>query len=344
MLSSGQLYAQEFSALFHPFGAEYDLERRHPEAVQTLVNLTGYVAYVDELREALQPDLDLISSKIITPVQELEAMLKNVSKAITKRDHKLIDFDRHNNSYVKLKEKSNRSAKDDQAMFKLETDCETSAADYEHHNNLLKTELPQFFALATRMMTPIFYSFYYMQLNIFYATMDRLQKYAQGKYDLSENNLIAHEHKYSLELQSVVAKMDAMSIRKPVPPSARILQMSKAGQKLSTMPPMQASLGYPTGSDAGFSAVSPKVAQTTATPTTTTTVTSTTVQTSSPEVAAPPAYTAAPPAAPPAAATATGSASGGNYVVALYDYTATVRCHLLTAGRWRSFFQDWRPY
>mgnify|MGYP002714347763 CR=1 FL=1 len=54
MLSSSQLYAQEFSAIFHPFGTEYDLERRHPEAVQTLVNLTGYVAHVDELREALR--------------------------------------------------------------------------------------------------------------------------------------------------------------------------------------------------------------------------------------------------------------------------------------------------
>ncbi|KAI3626840.1 hob1 [Malassezia furfur] len=307
MLSSSQLYAQEFSAIFHPFGTEYDLERRHPEAVQTLVNLTGYVAHVDELREALRPEMELISSRIIAPVQELEVMLKSISKAITKRDHKLIDFDRHNNSYTKLKEKQNRSAKDDQSMFKLEHECESSAADYEHHNNMLKTELPKFFELATKLITPLFYSFYYMQLNIFYSSMERLQTYAQGKFDMSENNLIAHEHKYSLALQNVTTQLEKFSIQKPVPPSARILQMAKAGQKLSTVTPMTTLQGYPTGAESGFSAAPSKA----------------TGPRNLRRLRRPrrrrrggaprrrPAYSAAAPE------------PKGDYVVALYDYTAT---------------------
>lgn len=327
MLSSSQLYAQEFSAIFHPFGTEYDLERRHPEAVQTLVNLTGYVAHVDELREALRPEMELISSRIIAPVQELEVMLKSISKAITKRDHKLIDFDRHNNSYTKLKEKQNRSAKDDQSMFKLEHECESSAADYEHHNNMLKTELPKFFELATKLITPLFYSFYYMQLNIFYSSMERLQTYAQGKFDMSENNLIAHEHKYSLALQNVTTQLEKFSIQKPVPPSARILQMAKAGQKLSTVTPMTTLQGYPTGAESGFSAAPSKAtgaAEPAAVPAATT-----------------PAAAAAPPAAPPAYSAAAPEPKG-DYVVALYDYTATVRCFVTDPGGWRPHLQGRR--
>ncbi|WFD40737.1 BAR adaptor protein Hob1 [Malassezia japonica] len=294
MLSSSQLYAQEFSALFHPFGTEYDLERRHPEAVQTLVNLTGYVTYVDDLREALRPEMELIASRVIAPAQELEVMMKGVSKAITKRDHKLIDFDRHNNSYTKLKDKQNRSAKDDQAMFKLEHDCEAAAADYEHHNNLLKSELPRFLDMATRLVTPLFYSFYYMQLNIFYTSMERLQTYAQGKFDLSENNLIAHEHKYALSLQNVVTQLEGLSIQKPTPPSARILQMAKSGQSLSSLPPMKSAAGYPTEP---LSSSKPAPAAVGA----------------APAPAPPPAY-------PGGAAPAEKAA---DYVVALYDYTAT---------------------
>ncbi|WFC94630.1 BAR adaptor protein Hob1 [Malassezia brasiliensis] len=308
MLSSSQLYAQEFSALFHPFGTEYDLERRHPEAVQTLVNLTGYVAHVDELREALRPEMELISSRVIAPVQELEVMLKSISKAITKRDHKLIDFDRHNNSYTKLKDKQNRSAKEDQSMFKLEHECEAAAADYEHHNNMLKAELPKFFELATKLITPLFYSFYYMQLNIFYSSMERLQAYAQGKFDMSENNLIAHEHKYSLALQNVITQLETFSIQKPVPPSARILQMAKAGQKLSTVTPMATQRGYPTGAESGFTAPSFKAAEAAAPAAAPASTSAAAMDTS---LAAPPAYSAAPPE------------PKGNYVVALYDYTAT---------------------
>lgn len=163
MLASSDTYAREFSVLFHPIGGEYDMERRHPKSVQTLVNVTGYSAYIEDLREALRPEFDLIASKVLTPAQELEAITKMIDKAVTKRDHKLVDFDRHSNSYVKLKEKSNRSAKEDTALFKLESEFETASADYEYHNNLLKEELPKFLEYAERMISPLFYSLYYMQ-------------------------------------------------------------------------------------------------------------------------------------------------------------------------------------
>lgn len=75
----------------------------------------------------------------------------------------LIDFDRHNNAFSKVKDKKEKSLKDEQNLFKLEQDYETSKADYEYFNQALKDELPRFFELATTFMTPLFHSFYYMQ-------------------------------------------------------------------------------------------------------------------------------------------------------------------------------------
>lgn len=309
MLDSCTSFSHEFSALFHPFGNEYDLERRHPEAVTTLVNLTGYVAYIDDLRTTLRPEIELISTRIIAPAKELETLLKAIEKAITKREHKLLDFDRHTNSYNKLKEKQNRSAKDDQNMFKLEQDCEVAATDYEHHNNLLKAELPQFLALATKMITPLFYSFYYMQLNVFYLSMDKLKAYAEGKFDLSENNLISHEHKFAMDMSRITAELESFSIQKPPAHSARILQLAKAGQPLSARPKGKQSSG--------------PALETAKAPT-------------SPPVTAPAAAAAVPaasssvppPAYTPGDAGVVGSADkpstmSADYVVALYDYTAT---------------------
>ena len=63
MLESCSLFAAEFSTLFHPFGTEYDIERRHPETVQTLVNLSGYVTYIDDIRETLRPEIELIETR-----------------------------------------------------------------------------------------------------------------------------------------------------------------------------------------------------------------------------------------------------------------------------------------
>ena len=148
------------------------------------------MTYRDALLETLRPELERIANRVVAPCQELEQVLKSINKAITKRDHKLIDFDRHTNSYTKLREKQNRSAKDDQHMFKLEHDCEAAAGEYEHHNNILKAELPQFLAMATKFVTPIFYSLYYMQLNVFYLSMEKLKSYSEGRFDMTNNNLI----------------------------------------------------------------------------------------------------------------------------------------------------------
>lgn len=298
MLESCSMFTSEFSTLYHPLGLEYDLERRHPEVVQTLVNLSGYMTYIDDLRESLRPELELIATRVIAPAEELESLLKNIEKAITKRDHKLIDFDRHSNSYTKLKEKQSRSAKEDQNMFKLEHESEASAADYEHHNNLLKAELPKFMDMVTRLITPLLYSFYYMQLNVFYLSMEKLKQFASGKFDMSENNLISHEHKYAIDMSQIIAELESFSIQKPVPPSARILQMAKSGTSLSTRTKSQmitnpkSAAALPASS---FPATAPASEQ-------------------------PPAYT---PSAAAATAPAKPSPLAADYVIALYDYAAT---------------------
>ena len=45
----------------------------------------------------------------------------------------------------------------------VEQDFELASGEYEHCNNLLKTELPAFIQMATRFIDPLFHSFYYMQ-------------------------------------------------------------------------------------------------------------------------------------------------------------------------------------
>lgn len=68
---------------------------------------------------------------------------------------------------------------DEKNLFKYEQDYEASSAEYEHYNTLLQTELPRFFEYATAFITPLFHSFYYMQLNIFYVMLEKLNAFAE---------------------------------------------------------------------------------------------------------------------------------------------------------------------
>lgn len=176
-------------------------------------------------------------------------------------------------------------------MFRLEHDVETSASDYEYHNNLLKEQLPAFLEMCNRAVTPLFYSLYYMQcvlanrLNIYYLSMEKLRAYAQDKFDLSNNVLSSYEHVFASRVADVTERMNDLSIRKPLPPSVRVLQMARSGQPLTTFTP---------NSKADEAALPPAAAPAAAAPEGAATS------------AAPPAYE------PPKA----------DVVVALYDYTA----------------------
>lgn len=84
----------------------------------------------------------------------------------------------------------------------LEQDFELASNEYEHYNNMMKTELPQFMVLSTHFIDPLFHSFFYMQsvfrtahpnslyslsrcrLNIFYIMVEKLQGFAEGKYEV----------------------------------------------------------------------------------------------------------------------------------------------------------------
>lgn len=311
MLLSGANFGRHFDTLFQPIGSEYDLERKHPNAQATMTNLAHYNQLMEELKDTLTPEIELIESRVISPTKDFQTVIKAIRKNITKRDHKLVDFDRHNNSYSKLRDKKDKSLKDEQSLFKVEQEYETAAADYEYYNNALKEELPRFFELASAFMTPLFHSFYYMQLNVFYLTMERLQGFAEGRYDLSNNSIAVVEDTYMAQLTDAAEQLENLSIRRGAVPSAKILAQNRHSS--GGLSPSGSRLG---GLAAGAPSRSGSLL-------------------SSSSAAAPPAYSAtsaagasgglagkrAPP--PPPTKPKPGAALAKNYVVALYDYTAT---------------------
>ncbi|KAI9675920.1 MAG: hypothetical protein M1829_003158 [Trizodia sp. TS-e1964] len=162
-----------------------------PDALEAEGNPEGiraceeYESIVRELLTTLQPELEMIESRVINPAVELLDIIKVIRKCATKRQHKQLDYDRHRTTLKKLQDKKEKTLKDEKAMYKAENDVEMATQEFNYFNDLLKDELPRLFALEREFIRPLFQSFYYMQLNVFYTLHERMQGINIGYFNLT---------------------------------------------------------------------------------------------------------------------------------------------------------------
>ncbi|KAF4509499.1 hypothetical protein G6O67_003669 [Ophiocordyceps sinensis] len=187
MLAHQIEFSQAVSEIYKPISGRLS----DPDSIKPEGNPEGiraceeYEAIVKELQETLAPELEMIDSRVIRPANELLDVIKVIRKTVVKREHKKLDYDRHRLAFKKLQDKKERTAKDEKALWKAEGEMEQATQEFEHFNHLLKEELPRLFTLESQFIQPLFQSFYYMQLNIFYTLHERMQRCDIGYFDLT---------------------------------------------------------------------------------------------------------------------------------------------------------------
>ncbi|KAH9949532.1 BAR-domain-containing protein [Amylocystis lapponica] len=327
LFTHGAGFAQHFALLFHPVTGEYDLAGKHPEAEHTIGNVDAYEVAFEELKAAIVPELELIESRIVGPIKELQVVMKTIRKSITKREHKLVDFDRYNNSLTKLRDKKEKSLNDEKNIFKLEQDFEIASNEYDFINTTMKNELPRFLVMAAQFIDPLFHSFFYMQLNIFYLLLEKLTGFAEGKYDVSvPGTQIVSD--YEEKRSDSFAQIEALNITNRITSTSKLVQShransgngavglgrsatatstSSAGSRLA--PPMRSPSASSTSSGFKKAPLSPTSATLSAPP----------PYSPTPAPASPVGLAKKPPPPPPLKPKPKPAAS---YVVALYDFAA----------------------
>ncbi|KAF9157039.1 hypothetical protein BG015_007565 [Linnemannia schmuckeri] len=168
--------------------------RRAPTAPESIQAVDSFQAVMRDTRDTLLPEVDNLELTVVRPLQEMQNNMKLIRKTITKREHKLVDYDRYRLSLKKLKDKKERTLSDEKQIYKLESQLEVATADYEGLNGLLREELPGFFYYNTKLMEPIFNSFYFSQLRIYRIMLERITPLANsGYYDLTMDVLQGYE-------------------------------------------------------------------------------------------------------------------------------------------------------
>ena len=89
MFKAGVEFADHFIVLFSPITGEFDLAKQYPDSAITCENMASYQELMAELNLAVQPELELIQSRIVGPLKEFKEVVKAVRKSITKREHKV---------------------------------------------------------------------------------------------------------------------------------------------------------------------------------------------------------------------------------------------------------------
>lgn len=130
-----------------------------------------------------------------------------IQKTIVKRNHKLIDYDRHRVSLNKLITKTERTLNEEKSIFKIQSQLDTATQDYDYLNNALKSQLPLFFRLQFDFIQPIFEHMYHLQCKIFGMVYARCYELLTA----NEAYFVTHEMAVEAGFQWRIQQFDARS-------------------------------------------------------------------------------------------------------------------------------------
>ncbi|GMG28389.1 unnamed protein product [Ambrosiozyma monospora] len=197
MLDHQLNFSKSIEEIFKPISGKASdpnstIPEGNPEGIEACIQ---YRDVVIELKETLKPDLELIETRIVGPAQELLKIIQAVRKMSVKRNHKRVDLDRHQTTLKRLQNKKEPTAKDEEKMYKAESEVAIAQQEFDYYNEMMKTELPIMFKLEGEMIKPLFVSLYYMQLNVFYTLSSRMEEMKIPYFDLSTDILESFNYK-----------------------------------------------------------------------------------------------------------------------------------------------------
>ncbi|KAI9282242.1 hypothetical protein BY458DRAFT_497613 [Sporodiniella umbellata] len=171
-------------------------------------------------RDEVLPELDVVDRDIVRPLMELNEIIKAIQKTIVKRNHKLIDFDRHRISLQKITNKTERSFSEEKQIFKIQAQLDTATQDYNYLNDMLKNELPHFFHLKTAFIQPVFENLFNMQARIYGMIYARC-------YELLNHNMEA----FSTHMMGIEQGVQSRALARDARAEMENLDLLKGGGK-----------------------------------------------------------------------------------------------------------------
>ncbi|KAA8913899.1 hypothetical protein FN846DRAFT_897055 [Sphaerosporella brunnea] len=96
----------------------------------------------NELKDDMLAELDKVDRMLLQPMTDCRQVLKPIKKAIEKREHKKLDFERWNKAVESAKAKKNKSDKEYAGMHKSEAELEKATTAYSIADDYIREHVP----------------------------------------------------------------------------------------------------------------------------------------------------------------------------------------------------------
>lgn len=192
MLAHQIKYSEILETVYQPISGRLSDPNQTPQEDGHEAGIAACQQYrqlVNELQELIRPELEMIESRIIRPTEEMLTIMGTVRKMFTKREHKQLDLDRQSQSLKRAQDKNDHTTKHEERVYKVENEYQMALEEYNYYNNLLKDELPKLFELQGNFIRPLFQSFYYMQISIFYTLHENMESMKIPYFDTQSDIL-----------------------------------------------------------------------------------------------------------------------------------------------------------
>ncbi|KAK9455874.1 hypothetical protein V1511DRAFT_320732 [Dipodascopsis uninucleata] len=169
----------DFESLYQPIPEEDDTKVMQETPKSTMDAIDKYRDVLIEIKKAIDPILDSIDVSIIQKCNTVQGHIDSIKKALKKREHKKIDYDRYMNSVEKMHRKEIQSDKAELNLEKAKLELDKFTQEFQLHDERIRTILPQFLVHFSEFIEPLATVFYNIQINIYQIYLDFMYPYAQ---------------------------------------------------------------------------------------------------------------------------------------------------------------------
>lgn len=171
--------AKELQVIYEPISGDnaYSVVQETPES--SMVAIQGYVATVQEVETKILPLLAEFEVSFVAKCKTVKEIISNVHKALKKREHKKLDFDRHSNNVEKLLKKQDLSEKDQQQLVKMEQELDAATDIFHAQDEKVKSTIPYLLTTMSEFLNPLTSQLYLTQLNVYKIWSETLFAYSQ---------------------------------------------------------------------------------------------------------------------------------------------------------------------
>lgn len=188
VLNDQKSIAETFKELY----TDIQEENAYRETQQTPQSCLDFLAGFENLcltvKDDIEPELARLENTVKARIKEVKECIDGVQKALKKREHKKVDFDRISNMVEKLARKHDLSEKEEQQLQKHEAELTTAMELFQKQDEKVKVYIPRVLNTISEFLNPFTANIYLTELTIVGNFRKKLLSFAQAQGLLSSKN------------------------------------------------------------------------------------------------------------------------------------------------------------